>query len=103
MSMIVFSFMSRNARNGENSESAKNCQMDTGYQRRSFQSGEVDKNGESGKHWSQVWQIFKLDDKSGLFQSGGFDENGEYDEKVTPTSNGENGEKSQVLLAKKKS
>ena len=35
------------------------------------------KNGESGKNWPWVWQILKLDDKSGLLESGGYDENGE--------------------------
>ena len=27
-----------------------------------------------------VWKIFKLDEKSGLLESGDYDENGEYDE-----------------------
>ena len=34
-------------------------------------------NSESSKNWPRVWQILKLDDKSGLLESGGYDENGE--------------------------
>ena len=35
-------------------------------------------NGESSKNWPRVWQILKLDDsRSGLLESGGYDENGE--------------------------
>ena len=63
---------------------AKNRQMGwrkfkCGYKRR-LQSGEIDTNGDSGKNWPWVWQIFKLDDKGGLLGSGGYDENGEYNE-----------------------
>lgn len=50
------------------------------YKMRSLQEGQVNKNGESGENWPWIWQIFKLDDKSGLLESGGYYKNGEYDE-----------------------
>ena len=82
MSIIAFSVMSRNARNGENSESGKNRQMVCQNLHEVVRGAphrveKLTKNGESGKNWPWVWQILKLDDKSGLLESGGYDKNGE--------------------------